>query len=547
MRKLWLAPAILALVALGVAAPAASAQEGNATVVVIHGIPDTDVDVYVNDELTLENFTYETVTDPLSLPAGDYDLAVRAAGADPSEAPLLEATATLTAGANVTVIAHLSEAGEPTLTPFVNDVATTAAGQGRLIVRHTAAAPAVDVLAGGEPVFTDLTNPNEAKADLPAGTVSAAVALAGTTDPVIGPADVPVVEGQATIVYAVGSAEAANLGVLVQTIDGLHSEPAAVNTGNSGLAATGSDSGSLLVPSPWPPRWRRSVRSCWSAAARPPEPPGAGERAPWTPHPPPLPRRPTAVARPCPGGRRPLSSPPSAFWGDPSRAERDRSPQNRLGRWTLRAAVVALALAACGGGDDASSSTTTSSTAPTSTTLAAPPVTAPVIGTQSGRLDALPDAAVVPPVGLRIPSLGIDAPVRAVGVDADGEMEVPAATDVGWYRFGPAPGARGLRRARRPRRLRRSAGRVLRASPAGARCPARRDLRRRNGAGLRGGRDGPAPQGRSGCLGRVRPHGAAPPGPDHLRRLLRRRCPELPGQRRRLRGAGAGRGGVMRS
>ena len=248
MRKLWLAPAILALVALGVAAPAASAQEGNATVVVIHGIPDVDVDVYVNDELTLEGFTYETVTDPLSLPPGDYALAVRPADADPASDPILEADATLAAGNNVTVIAHLSEGGDPTLTAFVNDVSTTAAGQGRLVVRHTAAAPAVDVLAGGEAVFTDLTNPNEAKADLPAGTVSASVALAGTTDPVIGPADVPVVEGQATIVYAVGSAEAANLGVLVQTIDGLHSEPAAVNTGNSGLAATGSDSGSPLVP-----------------------------------------------------------------------------------------------------------------------------------------------------------------------------------------------------------------------------------------------------------------------------------------------------------
>jgi hypothetical protein len=245
MRKLWLAPAILALFA--VAAPAASAQDANATVVVIHGIPGVDVDVYVNDELTLEGFTYETVTDPLSLPAGDYDLAVRAAGADPADAPILEATATLTAGANVSVIAHLSATGDPTLTPFVNDVSNTAAGQGRLIVRHTAAAPAVDVLAGGEPVFTDLTNPNEAKADLPAGTVSASVALAGTTDPVIGPADVPVVEGQATIVYAVGSAEDGNLGVLVQTIGGLHSEPAAVNTGNSGLAADGSG-GTSLVP-----------------------------------------------------------------------------------------------------------------------------------------------------------------------------------------------------------------------------------------------------------------------------------------------------------
>ena len=217
--------------------------------VVIHGIPDTDVDVYVNDELTLETFTYETVTDPLSLPPGDYALAVRPADADPrprvrSSRP----TATLAAGANVTVIAHLSEGGDPTLTAFVNDVSTTAAGQGRLVVRHTAAAPAVDVLAGGSPCSPTSPTRTRRRPTCRPAPCPRPVALAGTTDPVIGPADVPVVEGQATIVYTVGSAEAANLGVLVQTIDGLHSEPAAVNTGNSGLAATGSDSGSLLVP-----------------------------------------------------------------------------------------------------------------------------------------------------------------------------------------------------------------------------------------------------------------------------------------------------------
>jgi hypothetical protein len=144
-------------------------------------------------------------------------------------------------------VAHLDEGGDPKLTPFVNDLAPVAAGSGRLVVRHTAAAPAVDVLAGGSPVFSGLSNPNEAKADLPAGTVSAAVALAGTTEPVIGPADVPVTEGAATIVYAVGSAEAGNLDVLTQTISGLHTPPAAVNTGNSGLAA---DDGGSSVPVP---------------------------------------------------------------------------------------------------------------------------------------------------------------------------------------------------------------------------------------------------------------------------------------------------------
>jgi hypothetical protein len=237
MKKLWLAP-LFAASAVAFA-PSAMAQDANASVVVVHGIPDTPVDVYVNDELTLDDFAFGTVTDALSLPAGTYNLDVRAADAEASADPILTADATLAGGDNVSIVAHLDAAGAPKITPFANDTAPVAAGNGRLVVRHTAAAPAVDVLAGGTPTFTNLSNPNEAKADLPAGTVSAAVALAGTTAPVIGPADVPVTEGSATIVYAVGSAEDANLSVLVQTIGGLHSSPAGVDTGNSGLVDDG--------------------------------------------------------------------------------------------------------------------------------------------------------------------------------------------------------------------------------------------------------------------------------------------------------------------
>jgi hypothetical protein len=40
------------------------------------------------------------------------------------------------------------------ITPFVNDVSRTAAGTARLVVRHTKAAPAVDVRVGDQPVFT---------------------------------------------------------------------------------------------------------------------------------------------------------------------------------------------------------------------------------------------------------------------------------------------------------------------------------------------------------------------------------------------------------
>ena len=209
--------ALTALAAVGLGSPA-GAQDATGTVTVIHGVPGVTVDVYVNGDLTLEDFAPETVTDPLELPAGDYTVDIREAGADSAAAPIITGSTSLPAGANATLIAHLGADGTPTLGVFVNDTALTPAGEGRLVVRHTAAAPAVDVLAGGDAVITGLENPDEATLTLPAGTVPAAVAAAGTTDPVIGPADVPVVAGQVTIVYAIGSLEGETLGVVVQTI-----------------------------------------------------------------------------------------------------------------------------------------------------------------------------------------------------------------------------------------------------------------------------------------------------------------------------------------
>src|SRR4051812_13042673 len=48
------------------------------------------------------------------------------------------------------------------------------------------------------------------------------------------------------------------------------------------------------------------------------------------------------------------------------------------------------------------------------------------------------------PARVTVPALGVDAPLDAVGVAADGQMAIPGEVDrVGWYRFGPAPGAAG--------------------------------------------------------------------------------------------------------
>ena len=61
--------------------------------------------------------------------------------------------------------------------------------------------------------------------------------LAGENQAVLGPADLNLAEGTATIVYAWGSAEDGNLDLAVQTIDGLHSAPSGVPGGETGAAA----------------------------------------------------------------------------------------------------------------------------------------------------------------------------------------------------------------------------------------------------------------------------------------------------------------------
>jgi hypothetical protein len=82
-------------------------------------------------------------------------------------------------------------------------------------------------------------------------------------------------------------------------------------------------------------------------------------------------------------------------------------------------------------------------TAPAATRDAAPAV--PAVPTRDGRLAAGSGTPAVTPVEVRLPTLGVVAPVAPIGVESDGELEIPEdVRTVGWYRFGPRPGdARG--------------------------------------------------------------------------------------------------------
>ena len=113
--KRHIALAAAAGLALTLAPMSAQAAPGDATVSVLHAVPGLTVDVYANGDELIPDFKPGTLSDPLTLPAGSYDLQVFADGDDPESAdPAIEASGVkVPAGANATVVAHLDAKGNP--------------------------------------------------------------------------------------------------------------------------------------------------------------------------------------------------------------------------------------------------------------------------------------------------------------------------------------------------------------------------------------------------------------------------------------------------
>lgn len=231
-RRVGLLAALLALILPLAFVSPASAQE-EARIHLIHGIPDVDVDVEAGGENVFEGFSFGDTQDLSALAGATLEgLKVKAAGTD--TVAIDAGDVVLPASGNYTVIAHLDAEGTPTISVFENDTSVIRAGQGRLTVRHTAAAPEVDILANGDAAFSGVANGAGGTVDLDVGTISASVVPAGESEPVvIGPADLAIADGEHLLVYAVGSLEGDSLTVLTETITGLHSTPDEVHTGNS--------------------------------------------------------------------------------------------------------------------------------------------------------------------------------------------------------------------------------------------------------------------------------------------------------------------------
>jgi Domain of unknown function (DUF4397) len=204
------------LMGLGVAATLAvsmlgvgTASAADASLNVVHGIPGVDVEVCVNGAVAIPGFNPGEVVTGVALPAGTYDVRIVAAGDTCDDAAILEATdIELASGKNYTAIAYLMEDGTPTLGLFKNNVKPLAKGTARLTIRHTAAAPAVDVWANGRVLLEDVSSGASATMKVPAGVYASWVSLPNEVAPVIGPAVLELRKGTAYQVYAWGSGAA---------------------------------------------------------------------------------------------------------------------------------------------------------------------------------------------------------------------------------------------------------------------------------------------------------------------------------------------------
>lgn len=226
---------IAALATFGAATPANALSDTTADLWVVHAFPGTTVDVVISGaaDVTLDNFAPEDVEPLVDVPAGNYQVEIFSE--DGGTSLLGPADVTLEAGTSYTAVAHPNADGDLTLTPFDNDLSSIAAGESRVVVRHTAQAPAVNVLAGGDAIFSDVTSGQERVIDVPAGTYEIEVQVAADDSTAIGPVDLNFAAGTATFIHAYGANLELPYGVVMFEISGLGAGPDGVPAGTAGL------------------------------------------------------------------------------------------------------------------------------------------------------------------------------------------------------------------------------------------------------------------------------------------------------------------------
>jgi hypothetical protein len=240
MRKVLVAFAVVGALCVSLTATravVASAQTASGTVTVVHGLRGVVADVYIDGALALPAFQPERVTDPIQVPAGPHRVEIRLAGAATTDPPAVTGDVDVQADARQSIVAHLDANGNPAITAYLDDAAPVPAGDARAIIRHTAAAPPVDVALDDSVVAPALTEPGSASTDVPAASYQVSVWSPGTRNAVVAPQTASLAEGAATVMYLIGSAPAGTLSWIAETLPNQATAPSRIQTGDSGLAA----------------------------------------------------------------------------------------------------------------------------------------------------------------------------------------------------------------------------------------------------------------------------------------------------------------------
>ena len=200
---------------LAFAAPASAAD--HAMVRVLHASPDAPaVDVYLDDTAVeaLTNVPFGTISDYLSVPAGDHNVKVYATGSTTD--PVIDADVTLAVGSATTIAATDAVAS---ITPQVlaDDPSPSCSTAQVRVVHFSGDAPAVDVATAGasadEAVVQDLAYPDATDyLDLPGGTYDLEVRIAGETTVALPLPDVTIEDCTSYSVFAIGSAASPAVG-----------------------------------------------------------------------------------------------------------------------------------------------------------------------------------------------------------------------------------------------------------------------------------------------------------------------------------------------
>jgi hypothetical protein len=241
----------LAVVAIGFGS-GASAQSTDARVRITHASPDAPaVDIWVNGSPAVTGLAFGQSTDLLPLPAGTCDVAVTPAGStDPEADAVISTSLTLEAGAAYEVVAN-GLLANISASVYPLDLSPLAEGNTRIEVIHASPdAPAVNILANGNPIIEDLQFPESSGfLEVPSGSYDIQVAVAESGAIALDLPGTALEAGQVYQVIAVGLVADGSLTVLPLAAPADTATGGTTSSGDTATSGgTGTTTGTTAVP-----------------------------------------------------------------------------------------------------------------------------------------------------------------------------------------------------------------------------------------------------------------------------------------------------------